>query len=204
MYRRLADVSWHLELVGLTHRSAPTEMLHRMLGSDDIASLRTLADVLEPVKDYTRADSIKLPADNAVPLNHLVDAVSPESDVARNFRDLVQTYIQSGYKDQDAEQKIRALLTKWGANDAKLHPQLEQSFLLKEVEPLSQDLSAVSSAGLVALDYLDKSEASPDAWRTLQPSLMTAAKTPKAEMLLMIVDPVQQLVEASGRAGQTP
>jgi hexosaminidase len=204
MYRRLAEVSWHLALVGLTHRSASTEMLHRMLGSDDIASLRTLVDVLEPVKDYARAESIKLPADNSVPLNHLVDAVSPESDVARDFRDLVQSYIQSGYKDHDAVEKIRALLTKWSVNDAKLHPQLEQSFLLKEVEPLSQDLSAVSTAGLAALDYLDKSEASPDAWRTLQLSLMTSAKTPKAEMLLIIVDPVQQLVDASGHVGRTP
>ncbi|HXM60222.1 MAG TPA: family 20 glycosylhydrolase, partial [Terriglobales bacterium] len=204
MYRRLSEVSWHLELVGLTHRSAPTEMLHRMFGSDDIASLRTLADVLEPVKDYARAESIKLPADNSVPLNHLVDAVSPESDVARDFRDLVQSYIQSGYKDHDAVEKIRALLTKWSVNDAKLHPQLEQSFLLKEVEPLSQDLSAVSAAGLAALDYLDKSETSPDAWRTLQLSLMTSAKTPKAEMLLIIVDPVQQLVDASGHMGRTP
>jgi hypothetical protein len=33
---------------------------------------------------------------------------------------------------------------------------------------------------------------------------MTSAKTAKAEMLLMIVDPVQQLVEASGHPGQTP
>ena len=96
------------------------------------------------------------------------------------------------------------MLTKWSVNDAKLHPQLEQSFLLKEVEPLSQDLSAVSAAGLAALDYLDKSEASPDAWRTLQLSLMTSAKTPKAEMLLIIVDPVQQLVDASGHMGRTP
>lgn len=201
MYRRLAELSWHLELVGLTHRSAPREMLHRMLGSDDIASLRTLADVLEPVKDYTRAESIKLPADSSVPLNHLVDVVSPESDVARNFRGLVQTYIQSGYKDQDAERQIRTWLTKWSANDATLHPRLEQSFLLQEVEPLSQDLSAVAAAGLAALDYEDKSEASPDAWRTQQLALMTSAKAAKAEMLLMIVDPMQQLVEASGRSG---
>jgi len=197
MYRRLAELSWHLELLGLTHRSEPTEMLHRMLGSDEIASLRTLANVLEPVKDYTRAESIKRPADNSVPLNHLVDAVSPESDVARNFRDLVQAFIKSGYKDQESERQIRSWLTKWSENDAKLHPELEQSFLLQESEPLSADLSAVSAAGLAALDYLDKSEASPDAWRVQQMSLMTSAKTTKAEMLLMIADPVQQLVDAA-------
>jgi hypothetical protein len=76
--------------------------------------------------------------------------------------------------------------------------------LLKEVEPLSQDLSAVSAAGLMALDYLDKSESSPDAWRTQQLALMASAKTAKAELLLMIVDPVQQLVDASGHASPMP
>lgn len=204
MYRRLAELSWHLELLGLTHRSEPTEMLHRMLGSDDIASLRTLANVLEPVKDYTRADGMKRPADNSVPLNKLVDAVSPESDVARDFRDLVQAFIKSGYKDQDAERQIRTWLKKWSENDAKLHSEMEQSFLLKEVEPLSADLSAVSAAGLAALDYLDKSEVAPDAWRAQQAPLMSSAKTAKADMLLMIVDPVEQLVDASARPGQTP
>jgi hexosaminidase len=204
MYRRLAELSWRLEMLGLTHRSEPIEMLHRMLGSEDVSALRLLADVVEPVKDYTRADSIKLPADNSVPLNHLVDAVNPESDVARNFRDLVQTFIQSGYKDQDAERQIRVWLTKWSENDAKLHPELEQSSLLQEVEPLSQDLSAVSAAGLAALDYLDKAELSPDAWRAQELPLMTSAKTAKASLLLLIVDPVQQLVDASAHQPQAP
>jgi hexosaminidase len=198
MYRRLAALNWRLEILGLTHRSSQTEMLHRMLGSDDIDALRTLADVLEPVKDYARAESIKGPNDSSVPLNHLVDALSPESNVARDFGPLVQTYIKSAYKDQNAETRIRAWLTQWRDNDTILHLELEQSFLLREAEPLSQDLSAVSSAGLAALDYLDKSEASPDSWRAQQLALMTSAKTPKAVMLLMIVDPVQQLVEASG------
>jgi hexosaminidase len=204
MHRRLAELSWHLELLGLTHRSGQTEMLHRMLGSDDIEALRVLADVVEPVKDYARSDATKLPADSSLPLNHLVDAVSPESDVARNFRDLVQAFVGSGYKDQDAERQIRFWLTKWSANDAQLHPELEQSFLLREAEALSADLSAVSQAGLAALDYLDKSEASPDAWRVQQIALMASAKAPKAVMLLMIVDPVQQLVEASAHPAQTP
>jgi hexosaminidase len=202
MYRRLTELSWRLELLGLTHRNASREMLHRMLGSGDIAALRTLADVLEPVKDYARSESMKGPNDSSIPLNHLVDALSPESDVARDFRDLVQTYIQSGYKDQNAEARIRAWLTKWRDNDAILHTQLEQSFLLREAEPLSQDLSAVTLAGLAALDYLDRSEASPDSWRTQQMALMTSAKAPKAVMLLMIIDPVLQLVEASAQTVQ--
>ncbi|HEY6768877.1 MAG TPA: family 20 glycosylhydrolase [Candidatus Sulfotelmatobacter sp.] len=204
MYRRLAQLSWRLEAGGLTHRTSQTEMLHRMLGNNDITSLQVLADVLEPVKDYSRSEGIRTPNDSSIPLNHLVDAVSPESDVARYFRDLVQAYIASGYKDQSVEAQIRMWLTKWQDNDVKLHPHLEQSFLLKEVEPMSQDLAALGAAGLTALNYLDRGETAPDSWKAPQMAMIAAAKTPKATMLLMVVDPVQQLVEASGRAERTP
>ncbi len=68
---------------------------------------------------------------------------SPESDIARHFSDLVQTFIQSGYKDQAAEAQIRMWLTIWRDNDARLHPLLSQTYLLQEDVPLSQDLSAL-------------------------------------------------------------
>jgi hexosaminidase len=93
------------------------------------------------------------------------------------------------------------LLTTWRDNDMKLYPLLQQSFLLLEVTPLSQDLSALGAAGLQALDYLDKSEPSSESWRTQQLTLIERSKTPKANLLLMVVAPVQQLIEAS--AGQT-
>ncbi len=202
MYARLEELSWRLDWLGLTHRTGRFQMLHRMTGTYDIAALRTLADVVEPVKDYARMDSVKGPWDFRAPLNHLIDAVSPESDAARHFSAQVEAYIQSGYKDQAAESQIRALLTTWRDNDTKLHPVLNQSLLLNEVAPLSQDLSALGVAGLHALDYLDKSEPSPESWRTEQLALVERAKTPKANLLLMVVVPVQQLIESS--AGQRP
>src|ERR1700689_5435960 len=55
---------------------------------------------------------------------------------------------------------------------------------------LSADLSALAAVGLEALDYLDKSQPSPQAWRTEQLALIERAKTPKADLLLMIVAPV--------------
>ncbi len=62
---------------------------------------------------------------------------------------------------------------------------------------MSEDLAAVGAAGLFALDYLDKSEPSPEAMRTLQLALLDRAKTRQADLFLMVVAPVQQLVEAS-------
>jgi len=200
MYARLAELNWRLDWLGLKHRTGRFQMLHRMSGTEDISALRTLSDVVEPVKDYTRFANVKGPWDFRAPLNHLIDAVSPESDAARHFRDQVQAYIQSGYKDQTAEAQIRTLLTTWRDNDMNLYPLLQRSFLLLEVTPLSQDLSALGAAGLQALDYLDKSESSSESWRTQQLTLIERSKTPKANLLLMVVAPVQQLIEAS--AGQ--
>ena len=203
MYTRLDELSRRLEWLGLTHRSSLVAALHRMAGKDDTAALRTLAEVVEPLKDYTRMDNLdssKVVWDFGAPLNRLVDTARPESDKARRFRDSVQEYIGSGYTDRAAEAEIRTLLTGWRDNDATLQPKLEQSFLLHELMPLSEDLSAVASAGLIALDYLDKSVPSTELWRSQQLARVERAKTAKADLLLMVIAPVQRLIEVS--AGQ--
>jgi hexosaminidase len=200
MYARMNAVSLDLEFLGLTHRSARQHMLHRMAGTADIAAVRNLADVVEPVKDYNRWDDAKGPIDFHAPLTRMIDAVYPESDIARHFGELVQTFVQSGYKDQAVEAQIRTWLTTWRDNDARLHPLLAQTFLLQEDLPLSQNLSIVGAAGLQALDYLDKGQSAPDAWKTQQLAAIEQAKLRQADLLLMVDAPVQQLVEAS--AGQ--
>ncbi len=196
MYARMNAVSLDLEWLGLTHRSARMHMLHRVAGPADISALRVLADVVEPVKDYGRGDDTSAP-DFDAPLTHMIDAVYPESDTARQFAGLVQTFLQSGAKDPATEAQIRSQLTTWRDNDARLHPLLDQSFLLQEDEPLSQNLSALGAAGLQALDYLDKSQPAPDAWKTQQLALVEQAKKPgPAGLLLMVAAPVGQLIEA--------
>jgi len=197
MYERLNAVSLDLEWLGLTHRSARAQMLQRMAGTEDISSLRVLADVVEPVKDYNRWDDAKGPIDFHSPLTHLIDAVYPESDTAREFSALVQTYLQSGMKDQATEKQIRGWLTHWRDNDSRLGPLLSKSSLLQEDVPLSQNLSLVAAAGLQALDYLDHGQTAPDSWKAAQDSMIEDAKKPKAGLLLMVAEPVQQLVDAS-------
>src|SRR6266404_6359128 len=201
MYTRLNRLSRRLEWLGLTHRTSLLTAFYRMAGTNDIAALRTLANVVEPVKDYTRMNNLKGVWDFRGPLNRLVDIAHPESDEARHFRDAVQTYARSDYKDKAAEGEIRARLIAWRDNDARLHPLLQQSFLLNELKPLSEDLSALASAGLFALNYLGQSTPSPNSWREQQLALLERAKTPKADLLLMVVEPARQLIEGSG--GQT-
>lgn len=202
MYTRMHAISLELEALGLTHRSARDQMLQRMAGDADITSLRVLADVVEPVKDYNRwSDEQKGPINFHAPLTHFIDAVYPESDTARQFANLVQEFAQSGYKDPILEGQIRGWLTLWRDNDAKLRPLLQSSYLLEEDIPLSQNLAMLGSAGLQALDYLGKGQPEPELWKTQQLAVIDQAKKPVAGLLLMVTAPVQQLVEAS--AGQT-
>src|ERR1700722_14192868 len=80
MYARLDALSRQLEWLGMTHRSSMDLAFYRMAGTNDITALRTLADVVEPVKDYTRMNSLKTVWDFRGPLNRLADIARPESD----------------------------------------------------------------------------------------------------------------------------
>jgi hexosaminidase len=204
MYQRLERTSRWLDWLGLTNNSSYEPMLRRIADSNDISALQTFTDVVEPVKDYTREEIATVEATSLSPLNRVIDAVRPESDTARHFADLVDA-LMGGHADSKAKQEVRTLLILWRDNQANLQALETQSFLLREIVPLSQDLSAVAATGLQALDYLDRGERAPDAWATQQFALLAEAQKPKAQLLLMIVPSVQKLVEASsGQKAQPP
>ena len=196
MYQRLEEISRRLEWLGLTHNSSYVAMLRRIAGTDDISALRVLADVMEPVKDYTREELAPVPATSADPVNRLVDAARPESQTARQFAAMVDALV-AGSASAETKTRLRRLLTAWRDNQTRLQPLAASSFLLKEALPLSQDLSALGDAGLRAMDYLDRGERAPEAWRTTQFDVVELAKKPRAQLLLMVAPPVEKLIEAT-------
>jgi hexosaminidase len=196
MYQRLEEVSHRLDFLGLTHNTGYAPMLRRIAGSDDISALKALADVVEPVKDYTREDTAPAEPTSITPLNRVVDAARPESDTARHFSDMVNTFL-SGKPKPGTETEIRASLTRWRDNQVELQLLAEKSFLVKEVLQLSQNLSTLGTAGLAALDYLDHGERAPEQWRSQQLALVEQARKQQAQLLLMIAPAVQKLIEAS-------
>ena len=204
MYARLDIISQRLEWVGLTHRSQPRKMLHRIAGpasAEEFAALMALADLLEPVKDYTRGESTSYQAITTTPLNHVVDAVPPESDAARRFSELVDKFISTSCLDGNTRERLRAQFVAWRDNDARLQPLAQRSFLVKEVAPNSQDLSALGAAGLAALDTIAKGQPAPDAWKAQQLAIIEQAKKPKAQLLLIPAPAIQKLVEAASAGG---
>ncbi len=195
MYRRLAAVSRELDFLGMRHEREHRLLLELLAGDLPVAPLSTLSDVLEPIKDYTREESGRVYT-SSTPLNHLVDATRPESDVAREFGDPVDHALTPGGDTTADRERIRRWLTHWRANDSAVQPILESSFLLQEAVPLSKDLAALSSAGLEALDALATAH-KPDAdWISRQHALLDSAAKPRAELLIMIVPSVRKLVDA--------
>jgi hexosaminidase len=204
MYARLDFISARLDWLGLTHKAYYRRMLQRIAGAaspDEFAALKTLADVIEPVKDYTREQTAPAEPTSVTPMNRVVDAVPLESDAGRHFGELVDRFLAASCHDAAAEAQLRAQLTLWRDNDARLQPLVQRSFLVKEIASTSQDLAALGNAGLATLDSLDKGQAATDAWKAQQLALIEQVKKPKAQLLLIPVPAVQKLIEAAPSGG---
>ena len=201
MYARLGAISTWLDAYGLTHNTEYEVMLQRMAGVSDATPLRKLIDLVEPVKGYSRFALAGERPTSMTPLNRAVDVARPESIPARDFSELVNAFV-SGHVRPGLEAQIRSTLASWRDNDVALRPLAERSSFVAEVAPLSHDLSAISAAGLQALDYLDHAEKAPPAWKDQQLALAQQAFQPKAQLLLMVAPPIQKLIQFA--AGETP
>ncbi|MDR3772322.1 MAG: family 20 glycosylhydrolase [Terracidiphilus sp.] len=195
MYRRLAVVSQKLEHYGLEHNSSTVPMLRRMSGELDPRGLEVLATAVQPPEGYEREglhDYTTLS-----PLNRLVDAVPPESELARQFS-LLAGLIAAGKATPEEWQKAQDWLQRWRDNDAKLQPRLAGSQLTAELIPLSHSLAQVADLGLQALDDLKNHRTVSAEAREKNLELLKAAAKPQAVLVDKLVAPVELLVRASG------
>jgi hexosaminidase len=162
MYRRLAATSAELEQRGLR------------VHSDSFAEpLKTLADVVEPATFGQRIRTHKY--NQQTPLDGLVDRVSPESDVAREFAGLVDRRDRAG---------MRAWLTRWRDNQAPL-------------EPAARTLRRLGTIGFEALDYLERNERPPAAWLHEQRAFLETLRKPQDELRFAIAPSIEKLVAAT-------
>ncbi len=194
MYKRLEGISIWLQHCDLQHRSNRLMMLQRMTGEASPESLQVLASVVQPPEGYQREELAQY--DTSSPLNKLVDAVPPESDTARQFAILVKQIVDGKASPEDWQQ-ARSWLIEWRDNDAKLQPSLAGSEIAAELKSLSRDLSQSATIGLQALDDLQNHHEA-DANR-VQASLqfLKASERPEAVLRDMVVQPVEQLVQAT-------
>jgi hexosaminidase len=194
MYQRLAIVSQKLTYYGLRHRLITDEMLERMSGEPNPVPLKVLAAVVQPPRMYVRQELRSYT--DFTPLNHLDDAVPPESDTAREFGAIAKRIVSGKASPQDWQQ-AQEWLSLWRDNDAKLQPLLARSYLTQELAPLSRNLSQVAEIGLQALNDLHENRLVSTDLRQRNIDFLKAAEKPQAVLLLMIAPSVELLVQAN-------
>ena len=196
LHRRLPAVSTQLETLGLRHRRAPQQLLHQLAGTTDVAPLRILTEVLEPVKEYKRHFQ-GYTYTTETRLNRLVDAAPAESEVARRFGVLVDSVLAAGAAPATRLPLLRALRTQalqWQANDARMQTLLLLNPTLLEYAPLSKQLAALAALVLERLEQLSRSQPPGPTWLATARATLTAAAAPAGQAELALVAPARRLV----------
>ena len=198
MYKRLHGVSLRLEMLGLTHIRNQDVLLRQLAGHYDIRPLKTLVDVISPIRDYQRMAS----GDYTIysPLSSITDAVTGNPWAAIQFNEAVDAFVKQ--PDAEKEQAVRTQLQGWIDNDPALDALIQRSPALHSVEPLAHSLAALSTIGLQALGYIDDKQPAPRAWVRQTTADFLQAREPAAASKLRIVDAVEQLAVMAVDAGK--
>jgi hexosaminidase len=203
MYRRLDALSAQLDAMGLQHRRAPEQILAMLAAGHKVEPLRTLASVLEPVKEYKRHfQGFKYTTQT--PLNRLVDAAPAESEAARKFAVafdslLHQTRTPTGQLARSPEVqrqigRLRTQLRQWQQNDARVQPILAANASLREYMPLSTQLTIVSELMLQRLEQLEKGFRPSAEWQETAKKQLEAAKKPAGQTELALAVKLEKLL----------
>jgi len=194
MYRRLEVVNFRLEELGITSRKNQDMLLRRLTNNLNTKPLKTLVDVIEPVKIYTRhSQGVKYQQHS--PYSRVVDATLPESNVARWFRKTVDKFIQG--KDQKTADELKSCLNNWKENHQKLIKLINASPILKEIEPLSANLADISGTGLEAISFLLSGTKASSDWSTKNLKLLEDAKKPFGQTEIMITSAIEKLINSA-------
>jgi hexosaminidase len=197
MYRRLDIVSLQLEAVGLQHITYKKVLLRQLSAGWDTHALEVLVNVLEPLKIYDRNEGDTMYTVFS-PFTKLADVASPDQTIPRIFRKQVDSFLIS--PSSALSEKITEKLMLWKDNDVQFREILRNSPVLQEAAPLSENLSALASAGLEAMQYIkDQKKPAPD-WLRLKLIIVTQAGEQGGRCQLQVVDAIQKLIiSASGK-----
>lgn len=196
MYRRLDAVSLELDGLGLTQLKNQEMMIRRLAGGYDVKPLTNFINIVEPIEVYSRARTGKYTSYS--PLTRVVDASVPDPEVARNFSYMVDGLVAGNQPDEDAFAIMERELSMWKKNDASLKPLISKSPILKEIQPLSVELSAIASIGLKALSDIRQNAKAESGWVNASLSEIEKAAAPAGEVKLMVVAPIEKLVKYAG------
>ena len=197
MYRRLFAVSNQLDEMGLQHIGDYTRSLRRLTGGEDITPLKTLTDVLSPVKGYKKLFArMTKPASasyQTAPLTAVSDIIFVDSEEKRHFRKLVGDYLQ--HKDDSTAQAIHTCLTLWKNHRAALEPLLLHMPNSTDIDVHSKNLATAATIGLEAMDKIATGKVPADDWIKQKVDELAQTKKVYGEMDIAVIPEIEALVK---------
>jgi hexosaminidase len=190
MYDRMAKISVQLEEHGTLHIKNYEMMMRRLVGEEDVPTLRALVDLLEPVEGYARGRYKKYTMQT--PLTRVPDIARPDAIEARNFNLLVDKYLKN--KDSNLKNEIKGYLLHWVDNHNRMKVLAKARPEIREILPLSEQLSKISVLGMQALSPNKFHDAS---WYSSTKSMLEEAAKPRAECEIKVVEGISKLVAAT-------
>jgi hexosaminidase len=194
MYRRLEIINFQLEDLGITNIKNQDMMFRRLTNNNDVSALRVFIDVIEPLKIYERGAQGILYTQQS-PYTRVVDAAQPESKIAREFKKLVDVFLQ--YKNPEDAEKIKQWLTFWKVNHEKLIETIKLSPILKEIEPISLNLSKISQTGLEAIELILSDKKGDLPWYAKNMNSLIPARKSYGQVMIMIIPAIEKLISAA-------
>lgn len=193
MYARLQMTNRWLEWLGLTQRSALELMRQRQAGPFPYQPLDIVASILEPTKGYSRhAERVA----TLMPLNRLEDAIAPESNAAREFRDAVDAYLAAPKNQRDSA-RLHRQLDRWAQAAADAQPMFQQESLLSQDAQVLDAITALCKAGQEALTFLDSGNPPAADWKQhTQGAINPYVDQRVGDILVRISPAIEKLVEA--------
>ena len=197
MYARMQAISRNLEFTGVLHRANYEPMLDRLAGGISAGPLKVVADAVEARGLGQGRSAARITS--YTPLNRLVDAARPESELVRSLEQAVKRFLAARLADQQDLTLLRRQFQAWASNDAAFQVLAENNSQLAEVKPISKDLSALGAMGLKAIDYLVDNQPAPPDWLSQQNTELQRMQRPAADVLLAAQRPVRLLIDALAR-----
>ena len=156
MNKRLKNVSFRLEELGITHIRNKTVLLRNIANNQEIKALEDFSNICEPLKIYSRNKG-GTEYQMYSPLTLFADACAPDASDAVDFEAAVNLYLKT--KNANNQLLISSFLRKWIAINTDLVNLSSNAPLVQPILPLSKSLSELSQQLLLVIENKQKPNA---------------------------------------------
>ncbi len=195
LYKRLFEINLSLAQQGLQHIEIYRKRIEKLAGNGNSESLKTLMDVLSPVKGYKRVMAqffSKTAKNEPSELNEVADIANVDPEMRRQFRMQVASYLNK--PSIKKEKELRDILYSWSKNHGRIDSLLKSNPRLNDIIIHSKNLSELARIGIKALDFLHMNTKPPLNWSSDKLAVIRAASESHAEVELSIVPEIEALV----------